>query len=192
MKEIPIGIGEYFLSFLGGLILYYGLLFLLIFVSSQIGIHFVGSLDFSVQDLRKAFMSYSTIKSFVNGLSTAQLTSFFIWSLLFLVTTTFYSFITMFWAAQIVNGTKNPFVALFKSIKFEFKNFSDSIILFIYISVVHLVASFINAVFTMNTFLYFISMIIYFYFVVYVVVVVFLYYNERERETKNHFLFPNE
>lgn len=185
MREIPIGVGEYFSSFLGGLILYYGLLLVLIFISSHIGAHFAGTLDFNVQDLKKILASVESMKTFVFGLNKTQLYNIFIWSLLFIFTTAFYSFITMFWAAVIVNGEKNPFISFFKSVKFEFKNFLDSFILFLYITFVHFSVSVVNAAFSANSILYFISMLIYFYFVVYVVVVVFLYHDSKNSKIKD-------
>lgn len=188
LREVPVGIGEYFLSFIGALFLYAGLFFLLFFIGFQIGIHFIGKVDLNLNELRVAFGSPVAMKSLVSSLTHEQLARLNAWNLLFLVVTAFYSFITMFWPAQIIFKTKNPFVAFFKSAAFTFKNFFGAFILFVYISCINFVVSFANAFAVANPIVYFLSMLIYFYFVVYVVVVVFLYYDGEDQSKFEYYI----
>jgi len=183
LKEIPVGVGEYFFTFIGAVILYVGLILVLLFASYQLGLHFIGNVGIDIAHLRMAFTSSEAMKSLVTSMTSDQLIKLNAWNILFLAVTSVYSFLTMLWPAQIVTGTKNPFVALFKSIKALFKKPLSSIVLFLYVSFVNFVVSFINAFATMNPILYFVSMLLYFYFVVYVVVLVFLYY-DRELKSK--------
>ena len=130
------------------------------------------------------------MKALVATLSTEQLAKLNAWNFLVMGSMTFYSFITMFWAAQIVSKTKNPFIAFFQSIKFTFKHFLPSLLIFIYISLINFTVSLINAFAMVNPIIYFISMLVYFYFVVYIVVLIFLYYDGEnykriEEKTEN-------
>lgn len=179
LKEIPIGIGEYFLSFAGGLLLYCALVVLLAYIGYQIGIHFIGKIGVGLLEIKMALESPVAMKSLIASLSTEQLAKINAWNLLFIGFTAFFSFITMFWGAQIIIKNKNPFISFFQSLKFIFKNFLSSIILFMYISAINFSVSIINAFSTIHPIVYFIGMIIYFYFVVYVVVLVFLYYDSE-------------
>lgn len=183
IKEVPIGIGEYFLSFVGVLILYCGLILLFSFIGYQIGIHFIGKVDLSIVDLKTALNSTAQMKAFVSSLSAEELIKLNAWNFLILILMTTFSFITMFWAVKIISGVKNPFIAFFQSLSFLFRNFFSSIILFIYISIINFLVSLMNAFSAVNPILYFVSTLAYFYFVVYVVVLVFLYYDSENNKT---------
>ncbi len=187
IKEVPIGIGEYFFSIIGALFLYTGLFLLVFYVTFQLGMHFIGNVGVDLAEIKVALGSTAAMKSLVSTLSTEQLTKLNAWNFLFMAVMGFYSFITMFWSAQIVMRTKNPFVAFFKSVKFTFKNFLSAVILFAYISIINFAVSLLNAFSAVNQIVYFVSMLVYFYFVVYVVVLVFLYYDreiDRDNTTK--------
>lgn len=185
LKEIPIGIGEYFPSFIGAFILYCGLILGVMLITYAVGIHFIGKLSLTLEQLRSAMDSSAAMKSLVTSMPVAELAKLNAWNLLVLFVSVFFSFITMLWPVQIIKDTKNPLLAFFKSIKSIFKNPLGAVVLFIYISFVNFVISFVNAISTLNPILYFFSMLIYFYFLVYIVVLVFLYY-DREIEEKNN------
>ena len=191
IKELTVGVGDYFLSFIGAFVLYVALFGLIFFVGYQLGMHFIGKVDLNINELRMAFGSTETMKTLVSSLSTQQLLKLNQWNMHILCLMSVYSFITMFWAADIVTQNKNPLFAFFNSIKFIFKNFLPSIILFVYLSVVNFTVSMINALAMINPITYFISMLIYFYFFVYVVVLIFLYY-ERENQSKHEYTITDE
>lgn len=179
MRELTLGVGEYFLSFAFGLILYIGLMVLVIFLAYQAGIHFIGKVDIDVLALKMAFSSQESLKSLVHSLTKEQLFRLNLWNLLIIGTTSFFSFITMFWPAHVIIKNKNSFIAFFQSFKFLIRNLLSSIILFVYISIVNFMVSLLNAISAVHPIVYFISMLAYFYFVVYVVVLVFLYYDSE-------------
>lgn len=183
LKDVPMGVGEYFLPFIGTLILYVILSTVLFVVAYKLGLHFIGKMGLSIAQIKVAMESPIAMKSLVSSLSVAELTKLNSWNLLFLSTIALLSFVTMFWAPEIIMNTKNPFIAFFKALAFTIRNLLPSIILFIYLSFINFTISLINALSTINPILYFISMLIYFYFVVYVVVLVFLYY-EQENHPK--------
>lgn len=184
IKELPLGIGEYFLSFVGGFIFYTFLLVLFAIAGYLIGEHFIGKIGISLVQIKSAFESAAAMKALIASLSAQQLEKLNAWNLLIMGLTSFYSFITMFWAASILYKSKNPLVAFFQSISFTFKNFLSAVILFIYISFINFTISLLNAVAMINPIVYFVSMLVYFYFVVYIVVLVFLYY-DRENDKKS-------
>jgi hypothetical protein len=184
IKDIPVGIGEYFFSFIGFSILYVGFIFVILLVSYKVGFHFIGNIGISLSALREALSSSAAMKSLVTSLSSEQLIKLNSWNILFLAVTSIYSFFTMFWPAQIISKTKNPFVGLVKSVAAIFKKPLSSIVLFLYVSFVNFIISFVNAFLTINPILYFVSMLLYFYFLVYVVVLIFLYY-DKEMQIKD-------
>ena len=183
IKEVPVGIGEYFLSMLGGLVLYAIFFVLLLLVGYFVGMHLIGNPGLGLDQLRNALATPAAMKALVTSLSAEQLAKLNSWNFLFLVGSSLFSFLTLFWGAEIVSRTKNPFFAFFKAIKFTFSNFLSALILFVYISFVNFSVSLINALSMIHPIVYFISMLLYFYFVVYVVVLVFLYY-DRENSKK--------
>jgi len=187
IKDIPVGIGEYFLSFIGACILYSGMFLVLFFIGYHLGLHFIGKVGISIDSLRMAFGSQEAMKALVTSLTAEQLSRLNAWNLLFLGLMATYSFITMFWATEIITKTKNPVFAFFRAIRFTFKNLFSSIILFIYLSAVNFIISMINALAMINPITYFLSMLLYFYFFVYIVVLVFLYYDRENNPSSTNF-----
>lgn len=188
LKDLPIGIGEYFLPFIGTLILYTVLMVGLFIMSYKLGLYFIGKVGLTFAQLKIAMGSAAAMKSLITTLSAKELIKINYWYLLFLASASFFSFITMFWAPEIIFKTPNPILALGRAIVFTFKHFLSAIILFVYVSLVNFMVSTVNAISTINPILYFVSMLVYFYFVVYIVVLVFLYYgqeNQPKSQAKN-------
>lgn len=182
IKEFPVGIGEYFFSFIGALVLYSALFFLTIFIVYQIGMHLIGNAGVNFVQLKIAMTSPAAMKALVSSMTKEQLIKLNEWNILIITFMSVFSFITMFWPAQIVLKDKNAFFAFFNSLKFLFKNFFGSIVLFIYLSLINFFISLVNAFATINPIVYFFSMLLYFYFIVYIVVLVFLYYDSEQNK----------
>lgn len=192
-REIPVGIGEFFLSFVSGLVLYFIFFLMVAFLFYLLGMHFIGKIDINIMDLKVALSSSAALKSFILGLPKEQLVRVNAWYMLFFALSVLFSFMTMFWPMEIIINTKNPLKAFFNSIRFIFKTFLASAIIFVYVNLINFSVSFIINMMIMIPikipFISFIlslsSMILYFYFFVYVVVLVFLYYDsENNREIK--------
>ena len=183
IKELPAGIGEHFLSFIGAIILYFALFMILSIISYKIGVHFLGKIDLSQSEL-KMILNSMEAQTLVSSIPAAKLANLKVWYLLFLVVMTIHYFITMFLSPEIIIRTKNPVIALGRSVAFIFRNFWAALILFAYINIfsfcmsllingimlLHFIPNFITAL---------VSMLIYFYFIVYVIVLVFLYYDSQ-------------
>lgn len=184
-KSIPTGIGKYFLSFIG-----LSLLTIIIFalfggLFYKLGMHYIGSIDFTAEQIRGAMASPEDMKAFLNSLTNEQIYKLGSWNLLLMAGTSLMSFLLMLWIPEIVYKTTNPFIALFKSLKKLFVKFHKSLALFIYLTFLNIVISFANTFAVLHPLIYMTLMIIYFYFLVYVVVLIFSYYDKefnREEE----------
>lgn len=191
LKEFGAGIGEYFLSFIGGIILYLVLFMALSLISYKLGVHFLGKIDLSATELQTV-LNASDVRSALAIFPANRLAKLEIWYLIFLVVMTIHYFLTLFLAPAIVNGVKNPVVAFVKSLKFLFKNLFGAIILFLYVNIVSFVASLLISALSLLRFIpnlitALAGMLIYFYFIVYVIVLVFLYYDRESGEkTENY------
>lgn len=193
IKEFPAGVGEFFLSAIGGIILYSLLLIGLSAIAYLIGVHFAGKINLSPTELKMILNSLES-KALIASLSPEKLAKLQIWYTIFAATVTTHHFITMFLGIEIVSGNKNPLSAFFKTIVFTVKNFFGVILLFIYTNVVGILVSLIiNGVMFLKAIPSIIlvlgSMLLYFYFIVYVIVLVFLYYDSEKNkklQTKNY------
>lgn len=184
-KSIPTGIGKYFLSFIG-----LSLLTIIIFalfggLFYKLGMHYIGSIDFTAEQIRGAMASPEDMKAFLNSLTNEQIYKLGSWNMLLMAGTSLMSFLLMLWIPEIIYKTTNPFFALFKSLKKLFVKFHKSLALFIYLTFLNIVISFANTFAVLHPLIYMTLMIIYFYFLVYVVVLIFSYYDKefnREEE----------
>ena len=93
-----------------------------------------------------------------------------------------FSFLLMLWMPEIIYSERNPFSAIFTSMKKLFSNFGKSFKLYIYITIIQMIISFIGPFSLLNVFIYMLAMIAYFYFLVYVVILVFMYYDTISNE----------
>ncbi|HNW26076.1 MAG TPA: hypothetical protein PLG15_04370 [Candidatus Gastranaerophilaceae bacterium] len=179
LKDFNYGIGEFFLPFVGAAILYGTILVVIVIAAYKAGMHFIGDPGIDFVQIKRALTSTAEMKALITSLSTQQLAKINAWNFMLIGVTFVQSFLTMFWGCEIIYRTKNPIIALFKSIQSIFKKPLGAIILFLYISFVNFIVSFINAILAFNSILYFLSMLLYFYFIVYIIVLIFFYY-ERE------------
>ena len=189
IKKFPAGIGKYFISFIVMSLIMLVIFALFTLGIYKIGMHFIGSIDFTAEQIKNAMASAQDMKLFLDSLTMEQLYKLGKWDLLFLAASTLMSFLLMLWVPEIIYNTQNPFLALFKSIKKLFCKFWKSIGLFIFLTILNIVISFANTFALINPIIYMLLMIIYFYFIVYVVVLLFSYYdtefNNKQEEESN-------
>ena len=179
LKKMPSGIGKYFLSFLGMLLFAFTIVSILGFLVFKLGMLLIGNLNLDPNQLKTVMSSTADMKAFLDSLSFEQLIKLNNWNLLFLGTTSIITFLFMLWIPEIIWQTKNPFLALFRSIKKIFKRFWKSLKLYIFISVLNFIVSFISTFALTNPIFYFIMLVVYFYFLVYIVVLLFTYYDKE-------------
>ena len=179
LKTIPSGIGQYFLSFLGLILISLIIISIVGFLSYQAGMMLIGNLDLDVVQLKNVLYSTSDMKLFLDSLTFEQLMKLNNWNMLILGFTSITSFLLMLWIPEIIYSSKNPFLALFKSIAKIFKRPWKSFKLFIFMSFLNFILSFISTFSIINPFIYFIMLVLYFYFIVYLVVLIFNYYDRE-------------
>ena len=177
-KVIPFGIGKYFLSFIGMIIIFLIVVSLTGAAVYYTGINLIGNV-FTQEQITGALSSTQDMKAFIDSLSLDQLIKLNLWNMLIMGATTLLSFIFMLWVPEIIYCTINPFIALFKAIKKVFVKFPKSVVLFIYLSFLNILMSFLSTFAIQHPLLYLLFMVVYFYFVIYVVVLVFSYYKHE-------------
>ncbi len=179
LKTIPAGIGKYFLSYSGMILLAFIIFALAGLCVFHIGIHLIGRLDLDSSQLKNILYSAADMKAFLDSLSFDQLIKLNNWNMLFLAVTTIISFLFMLWIPEIVYQTRNPFMALVNSVKKIFKKIGKSLKIFIFLTVLNFILSFLSTFSLINPFLYFVVTVIYFYFLVYIVMLIFSYYDSE-------------
>lgn len=183
-KVLPVGIGKYFLSFVGFYII---LFFIQIFATPVVyllGVNIIGGLDAnSMQSLQLIAMDPSatnqSMAAFIDKLTPEQIIFFGKWSLLFMLVTSVIMYFLMFWIPEIIYNTINPLVALWRSIVKLIKDFFSSFRFFISIWLMGFALLFLNTFAVINPLAYIVMNIILFYFTVFVVVAIFLYYDKK-------------
>lgn len=163
IKEFPVGIAEYIKSYLG-----FSILYLLI-----ADITFVSATEAPV-----------AMQALLQSLTKVQLLKINYWYLLVMSSIQLFTLLTMFWPIELMNSTKNPLVALFKSITIIFKK-PQVILLFIGINILNLFLTLLNYLAIFNPITYFIVTLIFFYFIVYIFVLLFLYYDKKIKSNRN-------
>ena len=182
LKKIPTGIGKHFWSFVGMIFLALLIIAVTGGLTFKIGMHFIGNLGLDPAAVKDVLASQTGMKDFLDTLTFEQLIKLNNWNLLILFVTSLLSFLFMLWIPEIIYKSRNPFMAIFRSVKKIFLKPWKAIKLFIFTSVLNFVLSFINTFSFVNPAIYFIMMLIYFYFLVYLVVLLFLYYDREFAE----------
>lgn len=181
LKSVPSGIGKYFLSFLGMIVFSIVIISIIGTLVFKLGMLLIGNIGLEPNQVKMVLSSAVDMKAFLDSLSFEQLIKLNNWNLLLLGTSTLVSFLFMLWIPEIVYQCRNPFKALITSIQKIFAKPWNAVKLFIFMSVLNFILSFVNTFSIINPILYFIMMVVYFYFLVYLVVLIFTYY-DREFE----------
>ena len=177
IKQFPSGVGEYFLSSCGVLICAF--LFNLVFFicSFAAGMHYIGDIGVSSAEISKAMANQQALKAFLTGLSPAQLIKINMWNVLLLGTMSITSFLLMLYLPAVFFSSKNPFKALYISIRYIFSNkFFKTLGVFLLIFVLNFVISIFLALLSGNVFTNFVMTLINFYFICCVAIGIFYYY----------------
>ena len=182
IKTIPTGIGKYFLSFVGQIIFSMLIFIITGLITFKLGMILIGNVGIDPMQLKSVLSSSIDVRAFLDTLTIDQLIKLNNWNLLLMLTTGILSFLLMLWIPEILFQTKNPLTALFKSIGKIFKKPMKSIKLFLFITILNFVISFVNTFSMLNPFIYFVMMVMYFYFLVYLVMLIFTYYDREFTE----------
>lgn len=178
IMSLPRGIGRLFLPMLGvifiSVIIYSIFIYGITFLVSK----YIGTIDLSLLSTDKLALSSQELLNEINALPRSQIIAINCWYLIFALGTMLFSFLGILWIPEIVYAEKNPFKALYNSIKKNIITFPKTLFLFIYINILSLVISILNTLLMINPIAYFLVLIIYYYFIVYIVVLLFRYYEQ--------------
>ncbi len=177
IKEFPSGVGEYFLSSLGGI--FTSLLFMLTISlgTYYIGIKTIGDPGISAESFSKAIENTAALKAFLASLSPEQLIQLNHWNLLLLGTMTLTYFLLILYLPAIFFKSKDPFKAFLISLKDLFsKHFLKTLGIYLLIFTVNFFISILTALLGGNATTSFLLTIINFYFLCVIAVGVFYYY----------------
>ena len=184
IKAIPEGIGKYFLHYVTASMLFVAIALLIVFLIKVLSFDSVRTINGILIEYGLTSDSVNEVKTGLDNLSQDAVFQIFnkmfypaikLAAVVFIVPAIF-SFLLMLWMPEIIYTGKNPFVAIFTSIKKIFKHFGKSLKIFIYITIIQMILSFISPFSLLNIIFYMLMMLLYFYFLVYVVVLVFVYY----------------
>ena len=146
-------------------------------------------MNFSLEQMSTVINSAQEATNFISTMPTDKMLILFKLNMILLGITSVFSFLLMLWMPEIIYTKRNPFIALFTSIKKLFVKFRKSIVLFIYISLCQFIISYLSTFALLHPIAYMIMMIVYFYFIVYIVVLIFSYYdkefNDNDQETES-------
>ena len=184
IKSLPKGVGKFFLHYVTVSVLFVAIALIMVYLIKVMSYPYVRSINDILISYGLSVDTLSDVQTGLDGLSPDKVMSIFnqmlipgikLAAVVFAVPAIF-SFLLMLWMPEIIYTHRNPFAAVFTSIKKLFKNFWKSVKLYIYITVIQMLISVIGPFSLLNVFMYMLMMIIYFYFIVYVVVLVFMYY----------------
>jgi hypothetical protein len=185
LKEFIPGVGEYFLSTSGLLLMMLVIMSVLSIISFFIGANLIGDPGVSAEALSKALQTPATLKSFVASLDVEQLNKINNWNMLVVGTMTLGYFLLFLYLPALFFNDKNPVKAYFISLKDLFsKKIFKTIGIFVLIFVLNFIVSIFSALFAGNAILHFVLTLLNFYFITAVGVGVFYYYYNNFVDTK--------
>lgn len=185
IKKMVKGVGKNFFSILGMMLMSFIFFILLILLTHYIGIHLIGGINISKQDLYVALNSNSkeALESLINTLPMEELVKIVKWIYFCLFSFCIFAFFQIYWSPTIIKGEKNVFKALYTALKFLRKNFLITMLLFIVLVLVQVIVTVMSSLISVNsTLLTFLLLLIDFYIKVYSVVMVFLIYEKYEKK----------
>ena len=187
IQTMPDGIGRYFLTFIIVSVMFVGIALSMVAIMQILGLPFINSIIAVVSKFGIDPTSPQTVGAALDKLSPSELMSLFKQLLvpsiplitIVTIVPMIFSFLMLLWMPEIMYSGKDPFTALYNSVKKVFAKFKKSLALFIYLTFIQVLISLMGSISIINPVLYVLMMLLYFYFIVYVVILVFAYYDKE-------------
>ena len=188
VKHFFPGVGEYFLSILGGTIIFTIASIVASYFAFKIGVNYFGTLD--IDFLRKSLelTNANDMHLYLSSLSEDKLLPILNWFLYLFVLQTIAQLLIMWWIPALFYKTKNPLKALLFNFKFLFKHFFASVGIILFLVVLNIAISLVSSIFGQNSILSLISFLLFFFYVTYYVVVIFLYYGQNGESSAKDYI----
>ncbi len=173
------GITKNILPLAGGILIYYVVFFVIIYLDIIVAEKFFGKIDFLANDLKIITQSNEAMVAYFKALPNEKLLKLFSWEMLFLITSGIYSVLTLFWISALYfnkKETKNPIMAYAYSFEALFKKPFAVILFNILIALMLFVYTQLAPLTVLNPILSFLYMVVGIYFFVFLTVLIFNYY----------------
>ena len=178
-KNFLEGITKNILPLAGGILIYYIIFFIIIYLDIIVAEKFFGKIDFLANDLKIITQSNEAMVAYFKALPSEKLLKLFSWEMLFLITSGIYSILTLFWISALYfnkRETKNPFMAYAYSFEALFKKPFGVILFNILIALMLFIYTQLAPLTVLNPVLSFLYMVGGIYFFVFLTVLIFNYY----------------
>ena len=180
IAKFPVGVGEYFLSILGGLIVFVSVLFVLLIISFILGLKVIGTLNLSVIDVQNAMLNVASMKAFLISLSKEELVRINKWIVLLLANFYVVYYLFLLYIPVIYFKEKHFMKAFVTSLKLLFsKKIIKTTLFYVMLVFLYCSVSFLSAILSFNVFLSFLGALLNFYFIVFLGIAL-MYYYKRE------------
>ena len=180
IKDYVSGVGEYFLPATGGIVCTTIFSFVLLALAFVLGSNFIGDIGITAEQLSKAMESNEALKLFMTSLTLEQMTKISQWNILLLSSMFSIYFLLIFYFPAIFYKTKNPFLALFISLKDLFsRKFFIVLAVVIFIAIGYLFLSAMSAITSQSLILHFFITMTSFYLMIALVIWLFDFYNRN-------------
>lgn len=180
IKNFVPGVGEYFLSVTGVLLIAFLFNIILLVLTYFIGTNLIGDVGVSSSDLSGALASNEALKTFLASLPAEQLLRLNLWNILILTVMSIFYFLTMFFMPALFFESKNPLKAILNSSKHLLgKKILLNIGIYLIIFFLNFIISILSAICSVNPILNFIMTLMNFYFICCIAVGIFYYYDKN-------------
>ena len=177
------GIGANIIPVSIGIIIYTLFVFLALIVAQYIALHFIGDINFFLDDLNKISAQNGNFMEYFNKLDLNQKYIVYGWNIAIIVSVAIFNFLSLFYFPAIYYSEKKifirPFMSIWESLKFLFKNFLGALCLSVFIYILNMILAFLNAGFAQNVVLSILFLLLYIYFISYIVMLIFNYYEAK-------------
>ncbi len=177
------GVSEYILPIVAGSIL----MIILFYLHSYLSDLFFGKIDNIMYDLSKYANDTEALRNYFVSLPESTWVVIFKKSLFSYVVCSFITLFFLYWGASLYlnkdcskNSILTPFIAILDAIKVMFKNFFETIAVFIILMVINFILISVQAFFMENVIISFITMILRIYFAAYMIVLIFDLYEKNK------------
>jgi len=176
-KSFPESVGKYFLSVLGTSAIIMLIYMFFLTLTMYIGLHYIGNPELDTIAFSNSLKTTAEMKSFLAGLSSAQLTKLYLWNILLFSAISVLNFVFILYFPALFFENKNPLKALWISLKNLFsKKFFNTVLVYILIFIAYFIISICSALASSNILIHLIITLLNFYFIVLVSVCIFYYY----------------
>lgn len=180
MKEFVPGVGEYFLSSLGGVVCTTIFSIIVLVLAFVLGYKFIGDIGITSAQISSAMTSPAELKVFLESLSAEQVLKINQWNFLLLFAMFLDCFLLIFYFPAIFYKSKNPFIAFYLGLKdlFSKKFFVVLLAVFLF-AILYLFLSALSALTAQILVAHFIVTMLKFYLMIALVIGIFDFYNRN-------------